>query len=134
MGTSVVLTVYGAAALLAPFIVPDYEAAMMFVVFMGYYPIIRPSLHKIPIRLLRMLTKGLLFNTAVIAGYWVIIQFLGLSFLLDGNTGSVNMALGFMLLMGNVIFVLYDLAIQNIYRAYTHVFRKRLFGKGRRPY
>lgn len=130
MGFRVALTVYGAAALLAPFIVPDYEASMMFVVLMGYYPIIRPKLQRIPQRFLRILVKLLIFNCTVVAGYSLIIRMFGMQFLLQDSSVTVSFALGGMLLTGNIIFVFYDLAIQNLYRAYIFLFRKRIFGKG----
>ena len=60
------LMVYLAVALLSFLLVPSLEENLIFATLLGWYPILRPSLQKLP-RLLRLSVKLLLFNAVIIA-------------------------------------------------------------------
>ncbi len=95
---------YGAVALLAVLLSPDKEAAAVFV-FLGYYPIIKPKLDKLP---LRALWKGILFNASVAVMYYLLLRLFGMETL---NQEFAEMGVGMLailLLMGNVTFFLLD--------------------------
>ena len=95
---------YGAVAILAVLLSPDKEAAAVFV-FLGYYPIIKPKLDKLP---LRALWKGLLFNASVAVMYYLLLRLFGMEAL---NQEFSEMGVGvlvILLLMGNVTFYLLD--------------------------
>lgn len=66
---------YGAVSVLSMLLGPDKEAAAVFV-FLGYYPILKPWLDK---RKLAILWKLVLFNTAILAMYAVLIHVFGLA-------------------------------------------------------
>lgn len=66
---------YGAVSILSMLLGPDKEAAAVFV-FLGYYPILKPWLDK---RKLAILWKLVLFNTAILAMYTVLIYVFGLA-------------------------------------------------------
>ena len=66
---------YGAVSILSMLLGPDKEAAAVFV-FLGYYPILKPWLDK---RKLAILWKLVLFNTAILAMYAVLIHVFGLA-------------------------------------------------------
>ncbi len=125
-GRATAITVFVAAALLTPFIVPDYEAAMIFIMLMGYYPVIRPELQNIRPSMVRFLIKHLLFNVTVCLGYLLLIYLFGLNFLLDTSDELVSSSLIALLAIANVVFVLYDMSIQNVYNIYNHILRKRI--------
>lgn len=129
MGVSTACIVYAAAALLSLLIVPDREAAMVFIALLGYYPIIRGYFHKIKSSLLRWLLKLALFNTATVCAYTVIIYVFGLVYILEdgGFLGSLYPYV--LLAIGNFIFILYDFAVRNLYRAYIYRFRQKIIKK-----
>ncbi|MGN1000147.1 MAG: hypothetical protein ACI4PO_11400 [Faecousia sp.] len=95
---------YAAVAILSLLLGPDKEAAAVFL-FLGYYPIIKPWLDG---RKLHWLLKGLLFNCAILAMYWVLLRLLGMEELTAefAELGTVMTVV--MLVMGNITFFLLD--------------------------
>ena len=61
---------YGAVAILALLLSADKEAAAVFA-FLGYYPIVKPRLDKLRFS---MFWKLLLFNSAMVLMYWLLIR------------------------------------------------------------
>lgn len=102
---------YAAVTFLSFLVVPSLEAKMMFAVFFGYYPALKlllDRLSKVP----RWLLKLAVFNTAMVVGYLLLLFVFGLdmdTFVLFG----VNLPLVF-LLLGNVVFWIYDRALVSI--------------------
>ena len=64
---------YGAVALLSVLMGPDKEAAAVFV-FLGYYPILKPKMDKLPVK---WLWKLLYFNGVILAMYGILIYLFG---------------------------------------------------------
>ena len=131
MGRSTALLVYAAVSLLSLFMCPDKEAAMMFIGFFGFYPILKGLLDQIRLRPLRMAAKFCVFNAAIVASYWIIINLFGLTEILEemGAFGSATLFVTW--LMGNAVFVAFDIALGRICWAYEHVLRYRFFRKTR---
>ena len=95
---------YGAVAILGILLSPDKEAAAVFV-FLGYYPIVKPKLDKLP---LRWLWKLLLFNVAILLMYWLLMHIFGMAQLLQ-EFEEMGIAMTAMtLLLGNATFILLD--------------------------
>ena len=119
--------VYAAVSFLSLFICPDKEAAVLFVGFFGYYPILKGKLEKIRSRALEYAAKFLVFNIAVIASYLVIIYLFGLQGVLEdvGPLGQYSVLA--LLALGNVVFWIYDVALSRIITAYREVLRKKIF-------
>lgn len=95
---------YGAVAILSVLLSPDKEAAAVFT-FLGYYPIIKPMLDKLP---LRWLWKLLLFNSAVLLMYWLLMHIFGMAQIMQ-EFDEMGKTMTFVtLLMGNATFFLLD--------------------------
>ena len=95
-----------ASSLLSFLVVADKEAVAMFVLFFGYYPILKAYFEQFSRRFLTWLAKYLLFNVAMIVEFVLSIHLLGVpeeSFTVFG----VYLPWVF-LLIGNVAFLLYD--------------------------
>ncbi len=95
---------YGAVAILSVLLAPDKEAAATFV-FLGYYPILKPRMDKLP---LRIIWKALFFNVVIIAMYWLLLNIFGLAEVVEefGEMGTILTVAT--LVMGNVTFLLLD--------------------------
>lgn len=121
--------VYFAVALLSVFIVPDKEAAMIFIVFFGYYPIIKEQLEKINNRFLEYFIKFAIFNLAIILSYSFIIKLIGAPDLLSemGNFGKLGFI--FLLALANFTFILYDFALTNLITLYINIIRPKILRK-----
>ena len=127
IGTRAAYVVYTSVSLLAFIMVPDREAALMFIFFFDYYPVFRLSLESHRNNLLRWLLKTAVFNASMILSYWLLIHLFGLTQLLE-EFGGVAMAWA-VLGIGNIIFVIYETACRNLTLLYRHWFRKKFLMK-----
>lgn len=124
---------YVVVAILSFFLGTDKEAALMFTLFLGYYPILKALLDPLRSRVLQWVLKLLVFNGAAAIVYLISVFLLGIpqeSF----TVGSfpVQWTLLALLLLGNVVFVLYDGAIGGIVFLYCSRIRpavRRVFHK-----
>lgn len=95
---------YGSVAILGILLSPDKEAAAVFA-FLGYYPIVKPQLDKLP---LRWLWKVLLFNIAVLLMYWLLMHVFGMTQILQDFEKMGRIMTLLTLLLGNATFFLLD--------------------------
>lgn len=124
------LGVYALCALLALFIVPDREAAVYFVLFFGYYPVIVAALGRIKNRVLQYVVKFALFNAAVGVSAVVLLVIMSIPMeelpFIGVYTGAV------LLILANIMFILYDLCLYkviNLYYARVHGKLRRSLGQ-----
>ena len=68
--------VYVSVSLLSLFIAPDKEAALVFIFFFGYYPILKGLIEQIRLRPVELAVKYILFNGTMVLVYFLMIQFL----------------------------------------------------------
>ena len=123
-GVSTGWMVFGAVALLSIFITPDKEALVLFILFFGYYPTLKSTLERLHKRWLEWLLKILLFNSSMILSY-LLVQFVFHINLDEFVVNGVNLAFVF-LLLGNVVFVIYDLALTAMISSYMRVLHPKL--------
>lgn len=123
--------VYAAISALAILITPDREAAAMFVLFFGYYPILKSLLEQIRLRVVEYIVKFAIFNVAMVVAYLLIIYVLGIPDILEefGELGKYGVWI--MLGLGNVVFILYDITISRLVGIYTGWLKPKLFKSGR---
>ena len=99
---------YGAVTVLSLLLSPDKEAAAVFTA-LGYYPIIKPRLDKLP---LKWLWKLLYFNAVILTLYWLLMHVFGMAQILEefAELGIVMTIVT--LLLGNVSFIMIDRLLQ----------------------
>lgn len=95
---------YGAVAILSLLMGPDKEAAAVFL-FLGYYPILKPKMDKLP---LKWLWKLLFFNVVILAMYWLLLHVFGMAELIKEFEEMGTIMTLVTLLMGNVTFLMLD--------------------------
>ena len=118
---------YASAGALVLFIAPDKEAAMLFLTFFGYYPTLKLLLDRLP-KVLSWALKLLLFNAAIVAAYVLLMFVVGLE-PDEFEVFGVNMPL-VLLGLGNVVFVIFDIALkglEGIYKTRWHKIFVRVF-------
>ena len=103
---------YGAVAILSVLMAPDKEAAAVFV-FLGFYPIVKPKFDKMRFPLIPKLA---LFNVLILLMYWLLLHLLGMEQIAAEFEEMGKILTGVMLLMGNVIFLLLDFALNRFAR------------------
>jgi hypothetical protein len=122
--------VYVAVSFISLLLVPNKEAAILYVAFFGYYPILKAVLEsKLP-KVPEYIIKFFVFNVSVIVAYAVLIKILGMPFDelmgLGENEGLfTKYAVPVMLILGNIVFITYDIALTRIVTAYLRVWQKK---------
>lgn len=113
-------SVYAAVSILSLLIVPDREAAVLFLLFFGYYPILKSGIERIRSKPVRVLLKLADFNLSMIAEFYIGVYLLGVprnSFDIFG----VSLP-GVFLIAGNFAFCLYDYAVSLLAVSYCRNF------------
>lgn len=103
---------YGVVAILSMLMGPDKEGAALFV-FLGYYPLLKPELEKLPFS---WLWKGLLFNIAILLMYWLLIHLFGMAALASEFREMGMILLLITLVLGNLTFFLLDKVLARKFR------------------
>ena len=118
---------YIAVSLLALIVTFDKEAALMFILFFGYYPILRQNLEHIKQKLLRVFAKLLLFNVFLVLDWWLTVYVLGLPSFDD--TAPYMYAV--LIIAANAMFFFYDKLLSRMGWFYHKVFVKKVHGHRR---
>ena len=124
IGKKWALLVYIAVSVLSLLFVAEKEAAIIYVAFFGYYPILKPILENIKLRPIEWMLKFLIFNVSVVSAYYVLINFFGIKISSESFTFE-TMAL-ILLVLGNVLFLVYDIAFTRLVSVYIKIWRKHV--------
>ncbi|MBQ9965987.1 MAG: hypothetical protein IJP22_04585 [Clostridia bacterium] len=104
-------SVYIAASIIV-FLLAESESKFVFVLFFGYYPIIKAVLDGKLKGIVLWITKLVIFNISVFAIYFVTSRTLGITFEEFNDLGKYGIII--ILLVLNIAFVLYDIAISRM--------------------
>lgn len=118
---------YCAVGILSMIVTFDKEAALLFVLFFGHYPILRFYIQKIRLKILRLAVKFLIFSICIILFFYVTVYLFGLDQMLNEMNGFGKYGAWIILLVMNLIFVLYDYNLDLCYKVY----RRRIMPKFR---
>lgn len=94
------------------FITGETEAKLLYVLFLGYYPILKSLIERINKQAVEWVLKFICFNIAAVAFYYVSSMLFAVSFDDFGDFGKYG-ALVF-LAVCNVVFVIYDIGISRV--------------------
>lgn len=119
--------VYLAVSILSILMAPDKEAVFLFVFLLGWYPIARPKLQHLRLKPLRWGIKVVLFNAAALVTYAFLLYVLTMPDLQAEFADWTLLFLAGFLLLGNVTFVLYDVALGRLGDFYITKIRPKLF-------
>ena len=121
---------YLSVSLLSLIMLANKEAAMMYVAFFGWYPIVKQALERaLRLRVLQWLVKILIFASSMAGAYFVLIKVFGMK--LEDLTDHGFKGLLGLLAMAVVMFVVLDICMRRrivvYHRRWQKKFRK-LFG------
>lgn len=125
MGAKWAWMVYISTSILSLLLATDKEAVVLFILFFGYYPILKACLERLPKKTIMYLLKFAVFNAAMILDYFITVAILRVpqeSFTIHG----VFLPWVF-LVVGNVVFLVYDFALSGLVLVYYQRFHK-IFG------
>ena len=123
-GASASLTAFFAMAMLGVLLAPDKETASLFLA-LGYYPILKRKFDALP-KTAGWLLKLLWFNAAALAVYAVLIFVFRMDALTQEFRETEKWLLLVTLLLGNLVFLLYDLALDRLAAAYERRRRRKI--------
>jgi len=129
MGAKTAVMVYVSVSLLSAFVVADRAAALMFILFLGYYPILKAKLENIHPRLIEMAAKFAIFNLSVIASYIAAMYLFGVREMFGQMDVFGQFAPVVLLVVGNAMFFVYDIALTRYASLYMHRLHRRLLRK-----
>ena len=124
LGKGYAFGVYAAASVLSAFLLPDKAPAVYFILFSGYYPVVKVFLNRITPKWLSYAARFAVFNTAAAACGFVFVKLLSAEI-------EASAVTALLLVAANVVFAVYDLALERASVFYAERLRKRIF-KGRR--
>ena len=116
LGYGYAVAVYFVTAVLSFLLVTDKEAVLYYTAFLGFYPIIKSLIERIPSKIVQYIVKFALFNVCIIAAFFIGTLVLNIpkeSFTLFG----VYLPWVF-LIIGNFFFILYDLCVTRLVTIY----------------
>ena len=104
--------VYAVVSVLSLFLVPDRKAALLYVVFFGYYPALYGALGRVRNRVLCWVLKFLVFNAAIVLESLLAIFLLHIPMAEMLPFGWISIPILWILF--NAVFVLYDLSMNGL--------------------
>ena len=116
--------IYVAVSVLSLLLLGNKEAAIMYVAFFGYYPIIKSILEKHIRSFVCWIVKYLIFNVAIVSSYFITTRIVMISF--EDIEALGKFALPLLLLAGNVLFVIYDIMLTRLVSVYLYRWRKSI--------
>lgn len=105
-------------------LIAEPETKVLFVVFLGFYPILKSLIEKIGNSVLEWIIKMLSFNIAVTAVYFILKLLTDIDvddFGLLGKWGAIVFVI-----LCNIAFVLYDIAIKRVCMLYIYKVKPKL--------
>lgn len=129
VNTSWAVLTYIAVSLLSVFVTFDKEAALIFILFFGHYPILKLKIEKIPLKLIKILVKFITFNICIVIDYQLTIHLLGISDFTDDFASFGKYGIYILWGCSNLIFITYDYALNVCVELYLKYLKPKIYGK-----
>ncbi len=111
-----------AVGVLSLIVTPNKDSALIFLIFFGYYPILRAAMNRWRVKVVSFILRLAIFNAAVLIYFYGSVYLLGATELLE-SLGDYGKYGGWVLLgLCNVIFICFDY----IMSLFPEVYRKQL--------
>ncbi len=125
-GRGMAAVVYAAVGILAALLAPDKEQALLFICFIGYYPIVKGLFERLRSRALALLLKIALCDLSMAALYYVLTKVLVVEAVREEFEAYTTTVLVSLLVLGTVTFVLFDAALTRLSVYYEVKLRPKL--------
>lgn len=114
---------YIASAFLV-FLLAETESKLMFIGFLGFYPILKALVERIGKTVIEWVIKIICFNISIGIIYLILSKIVGFSAEDFGTLGKYGVWV--LLAFGNIVFVLYDIAVSRMAMFYVGMIRPKL--------
>jgi len=106
------------------FMLADPESRFLYVFFFGYYPIAKALIEKMHKPIIEWPIKVIIFNASVLSVYLIFSSFFDFSMSEFGELGKYGAYI--LLALGNVVFVVYDIAVSRMSMFYMIVVHPKI--------
>lgn len=113
---------YISTCVLSLLLLNDKETALFYVLFFGYYPILRTYLCKIKPIIVRIILKLIIFNISMLSVQLFLIYLFNIPF--DNTYGKIGIILFALAL--NLIFIMYDITYDKLIIIYDRKIKQKL--------
>ena len=120
------MATYCSVSLLCIFVTPNYESSLLFILFMGYYPILKYSLDRHVKKPVRIAIKLIVYNAAIVLFYMAFKFIFTAVDMMEGLERFGKYAPLVLWLMANGVLPVYDYALTQLTEVYTTWFRKKI--------
>ena len=120
---------YTAVSLLSLFINYDKEAAMIFILFFGCYPMLKHYFNKIRCKPFRIILKLCYFNLIIISYFYMNTYLFGMTKLLEEFQEYGKYAGMVILMLLNPFFLMYDFSLHGLEEIYKAILKPRITGR-----
>lgn len=118
------MMIYAATALVSLLLVSDVEAKLIYLMFFGYYPVLKSIFESLHRPHFCIMLKFSVFNLTIIASYYLAIGLFDVP-LSEFTLFGVQLPLLF-LLLGNVVFWIMDIAMTRLATTYILMYHDRV--------
>ena len=123
VGWGYALGVFAVTGALSFLLVTDKEAALMYLIFLGYYPIIKSFIERIRLKWLQFVVKLVIFNACMIGAFFIAVNLLSVP--AESFTVFGLYLPWLFLLAGNVIFIIYDICVTRLVTIFLTKWHKK---------
>ena len=115
--------VYAAVSALSMLLTADKEAALLYILFLGCYPIIKSFIERLASRALQFALKLIMFNLCMVAEFFLATRLMSVPaesyYILGAGTPIL------LLIFANVVFIVYDLSVTRLVTVYMLKWHKK---------
>lgn len=122
------LIAFAAVSFLSLVVTPNKEAVVLFIAFLGYYPIVKGKIETLRQKAVQWVVKFALFNAAAVVSYCVMIYVLGMSEVMQ-DFAMLKIGVWVLLALGNAVFFLYDVAVTRLISMYIFHIKPKYLSK-----
>ncbi len=129
-GVKFAVVVYVAISILSAFIVPDKELAFMFILFFGLFPIVKYFIEsKLKPTTVQWIAKLIFCNASIALIYSLLLFVFVFPVIRQELEQYSNLMLVGLMVLGNITFILYDIAFTRLIYSYVNFYRKKFIRK-----
>lgn len=122
-GEKYAFALYFAVSALSLLIIADKELLLLYILILGYYPMLKKHIDSLKYSGLKILLKLIIFNTAIVLMYTLLLLIFPVTELISEFSTAGTAMLAVLILLANLTFFLLDFALVKILKLYKLKFR-----------
>ena len=128
INTSWAYLTFAATSILALFITFDKEAALLYILLFGHYPVTKQFIERIRNTTVRIITKLLLFNICIISEFYITGKILGITEFYEELCKKGGFFIIIIMIFINLICLTYDYSLKGMLALYFSKIKPKLTG------